>query len=80
MGVPLLKKRKIEFLFVNEVLKNCHLIKLAFDANIEQLSNSIYLDLIFAFLQFEISTLMNWTFFPSLSWIFLPAVACKIQV
>ena len=33
---------------------------------------AIYLHLIFAILQFEISSLMNW--------IFLPAVACKIQV
>ena len=32
----------------------------------------IYLHLIFPILQFEISSLMNW--------IFLPAVACKIQV
>ena len=41
---------------------------------------TIYLHLIFTILQFEISSLMNWIFFPSLNWIFLPAVACKIPV
>ena len=35
-------------------------------------THPIYLHLIFAILQFEISSLMNW--------IFLPAVACKIPV
>jgi hypothetical protein len=43
-------------------------------------SPPIYMQLIFAILQFEISNLMNRIFFPSLNWIFLPAVACKIQV
>ena len=38
----------------------------------------IYLHLIFAFqFEFEFDEL---DFFPSLNWIFLPAVACKIQV
>ena len=43
-------------------------------------SPPIYLHLIFAILQFEISSLMNWIFFPSLNWIFLPAVAKEIQI
>ena len=38
----------------------------------------IYLHLIFAILQFEILS-DELDFFPSLNWIFLPAVACKIQ-
>jgi hypothetical protein len=37
-------------------------------------------DLIFAILYFEISSLMSLTFFPWLNSIYLPAVACKIQV
>ena len=43
---------------------------------------SIYLHLIFAILQFEISSLMNYIFFLvwTLKWIFLPDVACKIKV
>ena len=32
----------------------------------------------FGILQFEISNLMNWIF-PSLNWLFLPGIACKIQ-
>ena len=43
-------------------------------------SPTINLHLIFEIFQFEISSLMNWIYFPSLIWIFLPAVACKIQV
>ena len=42
---------------------------------------SIYLHLIFAILQFEILSLMNWIFcLYSLKWIFLPIIACKIKV
>jgi hypothetical protein len=40
----------------------------------------IYLHLVFGMLQFEISSLMNCIFSLGLNCIFLPAVACKIQV
>ena len=40
-----------------------------------------YLHLFFAILQFEIHIEFDeLNFFPSLTWIFLPVVACKIQV
>ena len=40
----------------------------------------IYLRLIVAILKIEISSLMNWIFFPILNWNFLPTVVCKTQV
>ena len=40
----------------------------------------IYLHLIFDILQFEISSLMNWIFFPSLDWIFAGYTGSKNPV
>ena len=45
-----------------------------------QSSSNFKSHLIFAILQFEISSLKELDFFLSLNCIFLPAVACKIQV
>ena len=40
----------------------------------------IYMHLIFVILEFEISSLMNWIFFPSLNWIFAGYTGSKNPV
>ena len=71
----------IEDLFCDTLLPNIG----SFDSKIELVDDyflqcPVDLYLIFAIFKFEISSLMNWIYFPSLIWIFLPAAAWETQV